>query len=1071
MRRIFTKSVEVVKSQSDKSVKFAKIISAIQKYRLFNIDCYSIQAKEEFKNEEDAIIHYLKNNSKNKFHPHYFFDVKYYEEKHSEIGKTDPLVHFIQEGAINFCNPHPLIDLNYIKGQTTGISNNLEIINYFFEHGNDKLINPHTLFDTFFYLSENPDVKKDGINALLHFLLFGAKEKRDPHPLFDVSYYYSTDRNLDPDRFNPLVHYIWNVNRFPNHHPNPLFNSKEYLEKYKDVKEHNVVPLVHYVSFGHKEKRDASDVLQNFLMQLEDNNIKNLIRGSWKGKKIIVTSHDASRTGAPLIILKIVEHFVKVHNIDCTILLLEGGALEDEFKKLGKVVYLPEVWKLAGGSIAGVRQVLFDLLKSEPLFALCNSAQSHPIIKIFSYFNLPVYSLVHEFADPYEKDAFDKLISNSKKVIFPAELVQKAALKKTGRKFTNSAIIPQGLLNPDFPNVSRVQARNLVLNELGLDENTFIFFGCGYVDMRKGCDLFVQSAKMFFEKNPNSKAVFVWMGQFGLVGGSATYKQWVFQDVETSGLEDKILFIGEKDDVDKYYVAADAFLMFSRHDPFPCVVHEAMAAGLPIVLFEDATGSIEAIKNEGGFAVPYLDVKSAVDKMELLYQDEDLRSKMSKFNLQRVKSEYSFFDYSEKLISLFEKDLNIELKNDPSKSDNRKIIIPCSDWWISGVNNLIEAVGQSLINKGWDFQILFTRHKNEILKTATRKRIVNDKEVNEIQLPSIPYSFMEIEGDYSLEKIWLTFYNYIEYKSPCILLTGYDYIANAVCPAFSDNVAVVGWNHADDLEYYEQANRLGRYWNAQISVSSQIKEEIDKINPSFSDRSYFITNSTITKDEIIKRKSSPKEKIRLVYTGRIVQHQKRILDFIDLVNALDSSKIDYELYLIGEDQDGSKLILEEKLEKQIKEGKVTLTGRLFKEEIFKILKRAHFFVLLSDFEGMPISLVEAMSQGCIPIVPEMKSGIPEIIKDSHNGYMMNNRNYDDWVDIISTVGFDKEKYKTISNNVIETIKSKYTVDSISKNFNDVFENALDEVIKKKYKRPKVLKWQSKTGDVLPPQNV
>ena len=49
----------------------------------------------------------------------------------------------------------------------------------------------------------------------------------------------------------------------------------------------------------------------------------------------------------------------------------------------------------------------------------------------------------------------------------------------------------------------------------------------------------------------------------------------------------------------------------------------------------------------------------------------------------------------------------------------------------------------------------------------------------------------------------------------------YDFVANSVVPALTDDVGAVIWAQADDGDYYEQAYRLGRYCNAVVCVSEQ----------------------------------------------------------------------------------------------------------------------------------------------------------------------------------------------------------------------------------------------------------
>ncbi|MGL6298365.1 MAG: hypothetical protein ACRC1M_04270 [Methanobacteriaceae archaeon] len=68
-----------------------------------------------------------------------------------------------------------------------------------------RLIEKDYLFDSNFYLSKNKDVKKSGINPLIHYLFYGYKEGRNPSPTFDNEYYIEKNGICSDE--NPLIHY------------------------------------------------------------------------------------------------------------------------------------------------------------------------------------------------------------------------------------------------------------------------------------------------------------------------------------------------------------------------------------------------------------------------------------------------------------------------------------------------------------------------------------------------------------------------------------------------------------------------------------------------------------------------------------------------------------------------------------------------------------------------------------------------------------------------------------------------------------------------------------------------
>jgi GT2 family glycosyltransferase/ubiquinone/menaquinone biosynthesis C-methylase UbiE len=79
-----------------------------------------------------------------------------------------------------------------------------------------ELIRNSNLFDVDYYLNNNQDVKKEEIDPVIHYLIYGGKEGRKASINFD---------------------------------------SKFYLDKYTDVKKSNINPLLHYLKFGFKEDR------------------------------------------------------------------------------------------------------------------------------------------------------------------------------------------------------------------------------------------------------------------------------------------------------------------------------------------------------------------------------------------------------------------------------------------------------------------------------------------------------------------------------------------------------------------------------------------------------------------------------------------------------------------------------------------------------------------------------------------------------------------------------------------------------------------------------------------------
>ncbi|MCF8466578.1 MAG: glycosyltransferase, partial [Sneathiella sp.] len=64
------------------------------------------------------------------------------------------------------------------------------------------------IFDKTWYLHENPDVAKQQIDPLIHYIRYGALEGRDPNPKFETCFYLANYPDVANSGLNPLLHYV-----------------------------------------------------------------------------------------------------------------------------------------------------------------------------------------------------------------------------------------------------------------------------------------------------------------------------------------------------------------------------------------------------------------------------------------------------------------------------------------------------------------------------------------------------------------------------------------------------------------------------------------------------------------------------------------------------------------------------------------------------------------------------------------------------------------------------------------------------------------------------------------------
>jgi glycosyltransferase involved in cell wall biosynthesis len=130
--------------------------------------------------------------------------------------------------------------------------------------------------------------------------------------------------------------------------------------------------------------------------------------------------------------------------------------------------------------------------------------------------------------------------------------------------------------------------------------------------------------------------------------------------------------------------------------------------------------------------------------------------------------------------------------------------------------------------------------------------------------------------------------------------------------------------------------------------------------------------------------------IRLVYVGRFAL-KKGIDTLVDACALLRERGAAFacDLYGAGEEQPAlERLVADRRLS-----GIVTFRGPIQNDRIYSVMNRDDVFVSPSrslpdgERDGIPVTLLEAMAAG-ITVVTTTVSGIPELVVDGHNGYMV-----------------------------------------------------------------------------------
>ncbi|OOM16548.1 glycosyltransferase [Clostridium saccharobutylicum] len=171
--------------------------------------------------------------------------------------------------------------------------------------------------------------------------------------------------------------------------------------------------------------------------------------------------------------------------------------------------------------------------------------------------------------------------------------------------------------------------------------------------------------------------------------------------------------------------------------------------------------------------------------------------------------------------------------------------------------------------------------------------------------------------------------------------------------------------------------------------------------------------------------------------SRIVDY-KGVYDFIEVAKktTLENESIKFVLLGDGPELDNLKNIIKaEKLEE-----KIYLLGA--KDNIIQYLKYIDIVLLCSYIEGLPLTPLEAFSQG-VPVIATDIDGTNEEVIDSKNGYLVKIKDVYSFKKYILKLYNDQTNYSYISNNCIKIFKNKFNKENYIKKHIDIYKNILN----------------------------
>jgi glycosyltransferase involved in cell wall biosynthesis len=386
------------------------------------------------------------------------------------------------------------------------------------------------------------------------------------------------------------------------------------------------------------------------------------------GRRVLFISHDASRTGATIMLLRTLRWLRTNSSLSFDILLRNGGDLRDEFAQVADVFDANEtsvatplqharrcVGSLWGGAGAEPDALLGRLMQRNIGLVYSNTITNGQLLRRLAPLGCPVVSHVHElehwirFETP--REVVEATKEHSDHFIAVSAAVKENLVRNLHVPAQQIDLVHEFIPVAEIVRCPADEAKRSICRQLNLPAASRLVGASGTTDWRKAPDLFIQVARAVRSRGFAEPVHFLW------IGGEASGPVWgkLMHDALRAGVADCVHFLGTQTNPFPLYAGLDLFLLTSREDPFPLVMLENAAAGKPTVCFAESGGAPEFVGSDCGLVVPYLDTDAMAEAVLQLLGDAELQQQLGRQAAEKARTFHDMDVGATKILEIIER--------------------------------------------------------------------------------------------------------------------------------------------------------------------------------------------------------------------------------------------------------------------------------------------------------------------------------------------------------------------------------------------------------------------------------
>ena len=288
--------------------------------------------------------------------------------------------------------------------------------------------------------------------------------------------------------------------------------------------------------------------------------------------------------GIQSLVMEIVKNIDK-EKVQIDFLLLDDGKkyeLEDELENLGCKVYkLKGIWLRTPLDFMKYTKALDNFFKNHrdyDVVHMHSSSKNYMVLKKAKKYGIPVRIAHSHNIDFQTKNPIKKLIGN----IFKVNLKKYATDYFACSKIAGKWLFGEKIINSDkFKVIHNAidydkfkfdgNKRKEIREELNIKDDEIVVGHVGRFSNQKNHEFLIDIFDELYKKNDKFKLLLIGIGET---------EELIKEKVKKLNIENRVIFLGFKEDVSKYYNAMDLFLFPSKFEGLGITLIEAQANGL-----------------------------------------------------------------------------------------------------------------------------------------------------------------------------------------------------------------------------------------------------------------------------------------------------------------------------------------------------------------------------------------------------------------------------------------------------------------------------------------------------------